>query len=108
MTKKGRVYTPRETRQYEQKIRLAYREKYEDAPRLQGPLGVTIFAWFKKPRKNKYPFPPRPDLDNIVKIVFDSLNGLAWEDDRQVIGVVAGKKYFESEKLVIMIRQLFF
>lgn len=25
------------------------------------------------------------DLDNLVKLVLDALNGLAWEDDRQVV-----------------------
>ena len=35
----------------------------------------------------------KPDLDNLIKFVFDCLNGLAWVDDTQVIGMSAEKIY---------------
>lgn len=33
----------------------------------------------------------RPDIDNLVKFVLDSLNGVVYHDDRQVVKVVAYK-----------------
>lgn len=32
------------------------------------------------------------DVDNLVKSVHDALNGIAWEDDRQVKAVLAEKR----------------
>lgn len=33
----------------------------------------------------------KPDLDNVVKLVLDALNGVAWEDDQQVNCIFAKK-----------------
>lgn len=35
----------------------------------------------------------KPDIDNLIKGVFDALNGLAWKDDNQVSKVEAEKRY---------------
>ena len=35
----------------------------------------------------------KPDMDNIVKVVADALNGIAYHDDTQVVCVVAEKSY---------------
>ena len=38
----------------------------------------------------------KPDLDNIAKIVLDSLNGLAYKDDSQVVSLRIDKFYAEK------------
>lgn len=35
----------------------------------------------------------RPDLDNLFKALTDSLNGLIWEDDSQIVQFEAKKTY---------------
>ena len=35
----------------------------------------------------------KPDCDNIAKIVLDSLNGIAFMDDKQVVNLVVTKNY---------------
>lgn len=35
----------------------------------------------------------KPDIDNLIKGVFDALNGVAWKDDNQVSKVEAEKIY---------------
>jgi len=78
VTMRGRkavVYTPRETRQYEE--RVAWEAKAAGARVLDGPVGVRIICVTS--RRN------RPDLDNAAKSVLDGLNGICWNDDRQVV-----------------------
>ena len=70
-----RTYTPRRTQDYEAEIGaewIAARKTY--AP-FGGPVSLLI-AVFEK----RHP----ADLDNYVKVVLDALNGLAFEDDKQV------------------------
>ena len=38
-----------------------------------------MLEWEIRPTK-------RPDLDNIAKAVLDALNGLAYQDDSQIVG----------------------
>lgn len=42
----------------------------------------------------------KPDVDNIVKIVLDALNGLAWHDDAQVTFLAVSKEYTGKEPFV--------
>lgn len=37
----------------------------------------------------------KPDIDNICKIIFDALNGIAYDDDSQIVLLTAEKKYGE-------------
>ena len=47
----------------------------------------------------------KPDIDNVVKVVCDALNSVAYHDDTQVIRVVAEKVYSDEPKLVIEINE---
>jgi Holliday junction resolvase RusA-like endonuclease len=33
-----------------------------------------------------------PDIDNLIKSILDSLNNIAWEDDKQVVSVEAERR----------------
>jgi Holliday junction resolvase RusA-like endonuclease len=48
---------------------------------LEGDVEVRI-NWFKKGRE-------RGDLDNILKVIMDSLNGIGYQDDSQVKSIIA-------------------
>ena len=48
----------------------------------------------------------KPDGDNIIKVVCDALNGLAYHDDAQIVDMVVRKYYAESPKLVISIKEV--
>lgn len=43
----------------------------------------------------------KPDVDNLVKAVLDALNGVAWEDDSQIVRLSASKEY-SSEPYVFL------
>lgn len=35
------------------------------------------------------------DMDNVIKVIYDGLNGVVWKDDVQVVKVMVGKCYGE-------------
>lgn len=104
------VYTPKQTLEYEKLIASCY-----SGDMLQGPLFVDITAFFSVPKsyskamkkaiKNGEITPTKkPDADNIGKVVMDALNGVAYEDDKQVIDLRVSKKYSSvAEGLMITI-----
>ena len=50
--------------------------------------------------------PKRPDLDNIIKSVLDGLNGHAFKDDGQVVGIHAVKLYGSPDRTLVGIEGL--
>lgn len=105
----GHAVTPESTRTYEQMIAMLWKcERYGVSDK---PIAIEITAfylvpksWSKKKQAAVYAgeIKPtvKPDIDNIVKIVLDGLNGVAYTDDKQVIQITARKKYtfFEFEE----------
>lgn len=47
----------------------------------------------------------KPDVDNIVKVVSDALNGVAYHDDTQIVSVSAKKVYAASEGLDVIVEE---
>ena len=45
----------------------------------------------------------KPDGDNILKVVLDALNGLAYDDDRQVVKMCIIKAYGVNPGLVVQV-----
>lgn len=100
-SRSGAVYTPRETREYEKRIAMAY--KLSGGKMLDGKVQVGILAAFKIPkswpRRKKEEaeagkvIPGKPDIDNILKVVLDGLNGYSYEDDKNVTDVNCVKYY---------------
>lgn len=97
----GTVYTPGKTKSYERQIAEAY--EAQSGPCFEGAVTVIIEAVFSIPKswtrakkaeamEGKLT-PGRPDIDNILKVVLDGLNGIAYEDDKQVMLVQCRKTY---------------
>ena len=114
----GHAYTPEGTREYEGKVRGAYYRKYGGKMMYQHvAVMVTIIAYYPVP-KNASKETRRlmlqgdlmpvltPDIDNIIKIILDSLNGAAYQDDKQVVAVVARKRYDITGHVSVMVEGL--
>ena len=50
-----------------------------------------------KSKKTKCHVHPGPDLDNLAKFVMDALNGIAYDDDRQITTLLASKSYDRND-----------
>lgn len=116
MTKKGHTFTPARTVAYEGWIRDNYVDQVGRVE-LHGPLRATIRASFPIPRsKSKaatvsmlagdiLPI-KKPDADNIAKVILDSLNGLAYKDDTQIIQLLVIKEYNLNPYVLVEIEEL--
>lgn len=54
----------------------------------------------KKAKSSKL-IAPAGDLDNYVKLVLDSMNGLLYNDDKQIVRLSATKQFCNSEYIII-------
>lgn len=101
---KGRTYTPTDTINYENYIKILYQQ--ECKKHFTGPVKMVITAYFQMPASKikteralkkfltELPYPvKKPDADNIGKIVADSINGIAYKDDSQVVDMQIIKKW---------------
>lgn len=114
---KSITYTPKQTTEYEKKIRASYKRlKSEKFP--QGvPLKINITALFPIPKKfnkewrqtalnGKILPTKKPDSDNIIKIILDGLNGVAYHDDAQICKVNFEKRYAEIPEVKVTIKEI--
>lgn len=86
----GRTYKAKNDTRYEEALRTAYRAS--GGPCFDGAVEVSIFVQRALPksapkRVTMETDTHKPDPDNIAKSVLDALNGVAWEDDAQVVAL---------------------
>ena len=115
-TKNGHAYTDDKTRQYESLVGLSYRNM-ADGYKFTSPVRVTVKAFHKPPKGkakkvvedmlNGYIRPTKkPDADNVAKIVLDGLNGIAWDDDTQVVEMMVSKYYGAEPFVGVIIEEI--
>lgn len=108
--------TPEQTKSYEDLIRWSYKAQ-GGGYYINMPLQVRITAFYpipksfnkaKRERAISDDLRPttKPDCDNIIKVVLDALNGVAYYDDKQVVCVSCNKYYGERGYLKIEIEEI--
>ena len=108
------TYNTKQTKEYEKLVKLSALEqcKSQFDKDYTGTIKMSIKAYFKPNKsisKKKYnlligkSFLSKPDVDNIAKIIFDSLNGVAYKDDKQIAMLKIEKCYAEEEKVEVEI-----
>ena len=92
---RGKVitYTPKKTHNFESLVKQQFYS--QNCKKIDGCIEVKIQAYYSVKNKKLWENPKdtRPDIDNGIKLLLDALNGLAWEDDGQVVKITAEKYY---------------
>lgn len=116
-THTGRTYTPNKTINYENWVKICYLEKYKDKELMDKTLRVTIRAFLEIPKStskkkkqqmldNEILPMVKPDTDNIAKSILDSLNGIAYKDDKQVAELIVYKFYNDTPYVNVTIEEI--
>lgn len=111
----GNIYTPKPTKNYEELIAWCYRTQ-GGRHWLDQPVRVEIIAEHLAPKVSKgkraamiagevYPL-IKPDADNIAKIVLDALNGVAYNDDKQVVELTIRKRWSDDARVLIRVERI--
>ena len=93
----ARAYDPPRSKKWKQFVRMAATPFAPEIPWSE-PIAaqlVFIFARPKARKKDQY-MVTRPDLDNLEKAIYDSLEGLYYEDDKQISWQTAQKVYTQE------------
>lgn len=109
-----RLYDPKKVSVYKKQLAMMCKFQYKDQP-LSGQLTVNLKFYrhvqssvSKKERKLRLIGAHRPtvkpDVDNYIKSTLDGLNGLLWEDDNQIVKIVAEKYYSDHPRVEIEVQ----
>jgi len=76
---------------------VALSARFAGAKPVDGAIGIDIVFRVKKPKTVKRAYPTvAPDLDKYIRSVLDSLTGIGYIDDSQVIDIKAQKVYSDT------------
>jgi Holliday junction resolvase RusA-like endonuclease len=111
------TYTPKETVQYENLVRLAAQEAMAGADPFDTPVALTVAiylpipqSWSKKKqekaRTGLIGATKKPDADNVLKALKDGMNGVVYIDDARITDVTLQKRYALSPRVDVVARSL--
>jgi crossover junction endodeoxyribonuclease RusA len=93
MTRRGKWVDPRAQKYLDYKDSVGWVAKAYVKEMLVGNVKLNIDAYIDKGRPG--------DLDNIIKTIGDGLNGVAYEDDRQVVEIHARRHKGAPERVEV-------
>ena len=111
----GKAYTPETTKKEENRIRRIYHKEVNHY--FESYVKMTIISYYPvaksntkkiKEQKLKNIIRPntKPDIDNVIKLVADSLNDLAYKDDTQIVELNAVKYYSDNPRVEVFIEDI--
>lgn len=116
-TRKGHAYTPDKTRGYEREVALMAKIEMGSRKPITGPVAMSFRAvfpipvsWSKKKQTDALLGVIRPtgkpDADNLIKAVADSLNGIVYADDSQITEITGSKRYGAQAFVAVTIKPI--
>ena len=118
ITRRGKfttTYTPKETVEYENLVKLSYYNSAGDT-KLNGAIKADIKGIFPVPtsvsnkQKEKMisgeiKYTKKIDCDNMAKCILDALNNIAYDDDSQIYDLKVTKEYGEVPRVEITLKE---
>lgn len=116
-THTGHTYTPSDTEEYEEYVKLEYKRQCGGVFFPKGTaLIMMLDACYGMPKRisqlkrtemlsGKIRPTRKPDIDNVAKIIADSLNKLAYDDDSQITEMRIRKYYSEKPRVEVRITE---
>lgn len=118
-TGRTQTITPQATVDYENKVKASFYEacdgeKFFLTGAVQMTVNVYVAIAKSTPKKTREkmltgelkPITRTGDLDNLFKAISDALNGVAYDDDSQIIDATIRKFYGEQAKAEITVREV--
>lgn len=113
-------YTSKDVKDYARHIQACFYKEYPKwLPSMfhEKPLKVEIDVFMQVPKTASkkrqqamlvHDIRPlkRPDIDNISKNILDSLNGIVYADDKQIVSLLVSKAYAEEDYIFITISEV--
>ncbi|MEI6439029.1 MAG: RusA family crossover junction endodeoxyribonuclease [Alphaproteobacteria bacterium] len=100
------LYTDAKTASYEGLVAMAAQAALAGQAPLNGPVIMTMLVRIAPPQSisksarqamlsGQFAPTKKPDLDNVTKAILDGCNGVAFQDDKQVVEIYAAKIFAE-------------
>lgn len=113
----GTTYTPSTTAEFESRVMYFFKMEYPDWTPSEKAIFVRIIAYYQIPKsagkkkredmkRGRVRPKKKPDFDNVAKAVCDSLNGLAYRDDAQIVDAIVHKLYGDEPRVEVIITEL--
>ena len=114
-TKTKHTYKTSSTRAYENDVKRVAKKFFDNEhAETEKPVKVEIKAFYAIPKStskkmreamlDKKIIPTiKPDCDNIAKVILDSINGIAYKDDKQVADLKVEKFYSDVPRVEVSI-----
>lgn len=110
------TYTPKQTGEEEFAFRMIAAAAMEGRRPFEGEIELKLCAyrripesWSKKKQADaladRIRPTPKPDIDNTMKLI-DGMKGVVWIDDAQVTDAHIFKRYSDTPRIVVEVRQL--
>jgi Holliday junction resolvase RusA-like endonuclease len=110
------AYDPKKSREYKQYVRMVASQHKPEKP-LEGALALQVniyrsipksFSKKKRMQAENGEIRPitKPDVDNFLKAIKDSMKGIIWNDDSQVVEVKVLKWYSDTPRIEVKCWQL--
>ena len=111
------TYTDSKTASYENLVKVKAEEAMVGRELIAGAVAVTILLFITPPASwsnkkmlqalNHEILPTtKPDIDNVTKAIFDAMNEIVWNDDKQVVDVTIRKRYANTARATVEVRAI--